>query len=507
MKPSVDSPLTRAPRIRFASPSVEEGLLTTLTTPSNLSPSQIVGQCAEGSIAAHAALLGAQRTILTHQLDAGSWESVAATSVVDACRLVMSKPAFGVGRKEKPMEDTISGMISSLLQRYMPQPAGNDCDVIWAHQMQRVDICGLRKYTVDGHSGYEPRVLWEFGHVGNSSNKQCQIFGQVNNSDGFFHSRHQHLVLGVVVVIGESFQLRGYYKVQEPRNNGHEPITKLAVVDLFQGTWSVGDLSHLLFTLAQFIHRPSTDFGKLGGRSLPMRVNRNTVLIVPDAVTDARHVYKVFDYRHPSAITSRKYEANLRFLEEHGCRIDFSDRDRLLVVLRYDYIEGKHYPTHSAQVIALIDAVRNVHDQGYLHLDIRAANVIFTSAGRDDYGAQLIDFDYAGVSGVVRYPTFFNPNIEDGERHPNAIGEALADPQHDWFAVSKMLVLYRPLDESLLGLWAGVIDALAEGNFENARKRLTDALPFEFAPPGTRLLFQDDPVIYGTGSPKQRRNG
>ena len=89
-----------------------------------------------------------------------------------------------------------------------------------------------------------------------------------------------------------------------------------------------------------------------------------------------------------------------------------------------DYVEGltAHAAFYSEEKGALPDGVHGVvqravklmHDNDMVHDDIRLGNILMAKAGEgDDIGARvkIVDFDWAGVEGTVRYPLHLSETI------------------------------------------------------------------------------------------------
>ena len=91
----------------------------------------------------------------------------------------------------------------------------------------------------------------------------------------------------------------------------------------------------------------------------------------------------------------------------------------IVQVFSYAYIEGKHYPKNSKQVLYLLLFLKKMHDDGNIHGDIRCSNVLYCDD--DEAKSQLIDFDFSGSENIKKYPIGFSNDIEDGKRHKDAI--------------------------------------------------------------------------------------
>lgn len=103
-------------------------------------------------------------------------------------------------------------------------------------------------------------------------------------------------------------------------------------------------------------------------------------------------------------------------LASHGlaprlhCCVELAGRVIMVVM---DVVEGassafykyrtRHLPSDLAQKVK--DAVKVLHDGGYVHGDIRRPNVLVEA---DERGVLLIDFDWAAKAGQARYPVTLN---------------------------------------------------------------------------------------------------
>lgn len=67
--------------------------------------------------------------------------------------------------------------------------------------------------------------------------------------------------------------------------------------------------------------------------------------------------------------------------------------------------------TQSRWVTDLQELVAKFHDQGFVHGDLRDANIL----SGDDGCVKLVDFDWGGRDGEVSYPTpNLNPELIEG---------------------------------------------------------------------------------------------
>jgi len=101
-------------------------------------------------------------------------------------------------------------------------------------------------------------------------------------------------------------------------------------------------------------------------------------------------------------------------------------------------IEGSHQPQSTrqfAQVLRQLAGLHSAHPP-VAHGDIRLSNIIFGKS------SSLIDFDLSGQIGVCQYPEDFNPDIDDGMRHPEALPNKLLQSHHDRFSMAYIMKLF-----------------------------------------------------------------
>jgi serine/threonine protein kinase len=84
-------------------------------------------------------------------------------------------------------------------------------------------------------------------------------------------------------------------------------------------------------------------------------------------------------------------------------------------------------PSKASFSAEIKEKIVQLHQAGYVHGDIRATNVLVRYDGRP--GIMLVDFDWAGVAGDVRYP----PNVNRTEiKRPNGVYDGeLIKAEHD----------------------------------------------------------------------------
>jgi serine/threonine protein kinase len=143
-----------------------------------------------------------------------------------------------------------------------------------------------------------------------------------------------------------------------------------------------------------------------------------------------RIIYKVYDYRFLNTNENHRksYILSQKYLPSFQLVINLPD----IQVFSYEYIEGKHFPNNSKQVLYLLRFIKNMHDDGNIHGDIRCSNIL---CGADETKSQLIDFDFSGSENIKKYPIGFSNIIEDGKRHKDAIVHNFLKKEHDYFSL------------------------------------------------------------------------
>lgn len=107
-------------------------------------------------------------------------------------------------------------------------------------------------------------------------------------------------------------------------------------------------------------------------------------------------------------------------------------------LLTYQYIPATTRKVHTLDNFRQVAAaLQKLHNAGYVHADVRKANIVCT-----DDGAKLIDFDLTDKIGT-HYPSGYNTDFE--ERHPQATdsdahSRQIVHDRHSLFSVIKMLV-------------------------------------------------------------------
>mmetsp|Transcript_16732 Transcript_16732/g.33460 ORF Transcript_16732/g.33460 Transcript_16732/m.33460 type:complete len:462 (-) Transcript_16732:114-1499(-) len=142
----------------------------------------------------------------------------------------------------------------------------------------------------------------------------------------------------------------------------------------------------------------------------------------------------------------------------------------------------------------LVATIKQMHADGYVHGDIRLPNVAFTGNR-----AVLLDFDWSGRDGEVRFPSRLNPEVYPATFRPNrAIKQA-----HDLIMLERFLsaigvtntgeVVHSPQPVAIRGNLLPTKAAMAHLESEFELGALNDRLRlFEETKPGGRRKRQPD---------------
>ena len=97
-------------------------------------------------------------------------------------------------------------------------------------------------------------------------------------------------------------------------------------------------------------------------------------------------------------------------------------------MLAYTYIEGDHVPKSLKGFAGVVRALHIIHEQGFVHRDVRACNIIFSKDS-----SFLIDYDLARKAGA-RHPLHY-----EQERHLAARAGYPMYPLHDRYALGVII--------------------------------------------------------------------
>jgi serine/threonine protein kinase len=103
-----------------------------------------------------------------------------------------------------------------------------------------------------------------------------------------------------------------------------------------------------------------------------------------------------------------------------------------LTLISTPYREGGHIVSKPSQFIPIIKNLHCLHELGYVHGDIRAFNTVIGNES-----SFLIDFDFAGKAGCVKYPPGYNSVLHDGSR--NGLPNQKVEKCNDWFDLGSLI--------------------------------------------------------------------
>ena len=124
----------------------------------------------------------------------------------------------------------------------------------------------------------------------------------------------------------------------------------------------------------------------------------------------------------------------LKAVKLPGVELENLTTDGRFVQLKYQYLEGDHKPTALKQFAGVIKALHKVHEEGYVHGDIRCENMIFSKTSDASY---LIDFDLARPERHGFYPDGYN---HLSMRHVDACASQPMKKEHDRFSLWKIMM-------------------------------------------------------------------
>ena len=112
-------------------------------------------------------------------------------------------------------------------------------------------------------------------------------------------------------------------------------------------------------------------------------------------------------------------------------RLQYCERvkDVGMYVVVMDFVTGEHVvETHTNELLSnkLRAAVKVLHDEDYVHGDLREPNILI----KGDGGIKIIDFNWAGKVGEAYYPPHINLDKAVGW-HPDVTSGGLIDKAHD----------------------------------------------------------------------------
>ena len=144
-----------------------------------------------------------------------------------------------------------------------------------------------------------------------------------------------------------------------------------------------------------------------------------------------QEVNKIFD-REDSILLPNRHLMEVAGLQTSEGSLSADGR---YYVVKYPYIEGSHQPTSPQQFRGVLDILHKLHEQDYVHGDIRPQNIIFHP---DGLHSSLIDFDLARKDGTYPPGYYFSGAV----RHPDARAGLQMKQVHDLHSLKLILQHY-----------------------------------------------------------------
>jgi hypothetical protein len=107
-----------------------------------------------------------------------------------------------------------------------------------------------------------------------------------------------------------------------------------------------------------------------------------------------------------------------------------------LMVICALYRTGRHFAETPREFVPIIEALEQLHHDGFVHGDIRGFNTVFSSELKEGW---LIDFDFGGKEDkkTTVFPKGYNVMLIDGLRYGTEGG--LVKKWHDWYALGSLI--------------------------------------------------------------------
>ena len=126
-----------------------------------------------------------------------------------------------------------------------------------------------------------------------------------------------------------------------------------------------------------------------------------TRIVVLNTKDNVKSDNEIIEFRDPKFY----HESNLFRDDGLGGKVE---------VIAVPFIPGQHFCTQATQAISIIECLESLHQDGFVHGDIRALNMVF------GVKSQFIDYDFGGkCAGVdaVTYPPGYKQDLRDGSRN------------------------------------------------------------------------------------------
>jgi hypothetical protein len=158
----------------------------------------------------------------------------------------------------------------------------------------------------------------------------------------------------------------------------------------------------------------------------------------PDIAPGAKVVCRVVDKNIAGKLPPRDEWLAFQLWDRRRARLDDPWKTRwwlwqfggeLLVIQTY-FHKGRHYALSPMDFGPVVQFLQTMHENGYVHGDVRCANIVFNKC--------LIDFDLGGrLDDAPTYPDGYKRTLDDGtrlgrEREP-------ITKWHDWYAMLNVM--------------------------------------------------------------------
>jgi serine/threonine protein kinase len=120
-----------------------------------------------------------------------------------------------------------------------------------------------------------------------------------------------------------------------------------------------------------------------------------------------------------------------------------------LAIIRYPFIAGNHLPASCKQVIGVLRHLMQIHNDGNIHMDMRASNLVFS----ENDGGSVIDFDFCSPVNDAIYPSNYCIDIGDGSRHKDVKAGGIGTVGHDCFSLASVFRLCTPDNGDFANDW------------------------------------------------------
>jgi serine/threonine protein kinase len=153
---------------------------------------------------------------------------------------------------------------------------------------------------------------------------------------------------------------------------------------------------------------------------------------------------KSFEAKDP-VVRNFGYTSDIQQIAEETQQYWLWDNYGKLQLIETAFLEPKQLNVHEAQrpgdFIPIINHLLHLHEQGFVHGDIRAFNMVFN--GND---GKLIDFDLSGKVGERQYPLGYKSELPDAFRCGHSLN--LIEKHHDWYALGSVIFTFHKFRES-----------------------------------------------------------